>query len=139
MLLQKSQTNCLHTLMPNCTAFLLQACALLEIEFPPPACAARFTTTDGLYVSKIRFTSSSSQISPFSNELFAHAYAKLYSIPSTGLRFFTVYGPAGRPDMAYFGFTNTFRAFQTYPLMLYRIPCTTGQIFAIPSGDLYGA
>ncbi len=45
-----------------------------------------------------------------SNELFAHAYAKLYSIPSTGLRFFTVYGPAGRPDMAYFGFTNTFRA-----------------------------
>ncbi len=41
-----------------------------------------------------------------SNELFAHAYAKLYSIPCTGLRFFTVYGPAGRPDMAYFGFTN---------------------------------
>lgn len=41
-----------------------------------------------------------------SNELLAHAYAKLYSIPSTGLRFFTVYGPAGRPDMAYFGFTN---------------------------------
>lgn len=41
-----------------------------------------------------------------SNELFAHAYAKLYDIPSTGLRFFTVYGPAGRPDMAYFGFTN---------------------------------
>lgn len=41
-----------------------------------------------------------------SNELMAHAYAKLYSIPTTGLRFFTVYGPAGRPDMAYFGFTN---------------------------------
>ena len=41
-----------------------------------------------------------------SNELMAHAYSKLYSIPSTGLRFFTVYGPAGRPDMAYFGFTN---------------------------------
>ena len=41
-----------------------------------------------------------------SNELLAHAYAKLYNIPSTGLRFFTVYGPAGRPDMAYFGFTN---------------------------------
>lgn len=40
------------------------------------------------------------------NELLAHAYAKLYNIPSTGLRFFTVYGPAGRPDMAYFGFTN---------------------------------
>lgn len=41
-----------------------------------------------------------------SNELFAHCYSKLYDIPSTGLRFFTVYGPAGRPDMAYFGFTN---------------------------------
>ena len=44
-----------------------------------------------------------------SNELLAHAYAKLYNIPSTGLRFFTVYGPAGRPDMAYFGFTNKLR------------------------------
>lgn len=43
-----------------------------------------------------------------SDELIAHAYAKLYNIPSTGLRFFTVYGPAGRPDMAYFGFTNKF-------------------------------
>ena len=41
-----------------------------------------------------------------SNELMAHSYAKLYNIPCTGLRFFTVYGPAGRPDMAYFGFTN---------------------------------
>ncbi len=45
-----------------------------------------------------------------SNELLAHAYSKLYSIPSTGLRFFTVYGPAGRPDMAYFGFTNKLTA-----------------------------
>lgn len=44
-----------------------------------------------------------------SNELMAHAYAKLYDIPSTGLRFFTVYGPAGRPDMAYFGFTDKLR------------------------------
>lgn len=44
-----------------------------------------------------------------SNELFAHTYAKLYHIPCTGLRFFTVYGPAGRPDMAYFGFTNKLR------------------------------
>ena len=41
-----------------------------------------------------------------SNELFAHSYSKLYNIPTTGLRFFTVYGPAGRPDMAYFGFTD---------------------------------
>ncbi len=48
-----------------------------------------------------------------SNELMAHAYSKLYDIPSTGLRFFTVYGPAGRPDMAYFGFTNKLRAGQT--------------------------
>lgn len=45
-----------------------------------------------------------------SNELMAHAYAKLYDIPCTGLRFFTVYGPAGRPDMAYFSFTNRLRA-----------------------------
>lgn len=45
-----------------------------------------------------------------SNELIAHAYAKLYNIPCTGLRFFTVYGPAGRPDMAYFGFTDKLRA-----------------------------
>ena len=45
-----------------------------------------------------------------SNELLAHAYSKLYNIPSTGLRFFTVYGPSGRPDMAYFGFTNKLRA-----------------------------
>lgn len=45
-----------------------------------------------------------------SNELLAHAYSKLYNIPSTGLRFFTVYGPAGRPDMAYFDFTNKLRA-----------------------------
>ncbi len=48
-----------------------------------------------------------------SNELMAHAYAKLYSIPSTGLRFFTVYGPAGRPDMAYFGFTDKLRQGKT--------------------------
>ena len=48
-----------------------------------------------------------------SNELLAHCYAKLYNIPCTGLRFFTVYGPAGRPDMAYFGFTNQLRAGKT--------------------------
>ena len=48
-----------------------------------------------------------------SNELMAHAYSKLYNIPSTGLRFFTVYGPAGRPDMAYFGFTNNLREGKT--------------------------
>ncbi len=48
-----------------------------------------------------------------SNELMAHSYSKLYNIPSTGLRFFTVYGPAGRPDMAYFGFTNKLRSGDT--------------------------
>ncbi len=54
-----------------------------------------------------------------SNELFAHAYSKLYNIPSTGLRFFTVYGPAGRPDMAYFGFTNKLRNNQTIEIFNY--------------------
>ena len=54
-----------------------------------------------------------------SDELLAHAYAKLYDIPSTGLRFFTVYGPAGRPDMAYFGFTNKLRAGQTIQIFNY--------------------
>ncbi len=54
-----------------------------------------------------------------SNELMAHAYSKLYNIPSTGLRFFTVYGPAGRPDMAYFGFTNKLRAGRTIEIFNY--------------------
>ena len=54
-----------------------------------------------------------------SNELMAHAYAKLYNIPSTGLRFFTVYGPAGRPDMAYFGFTDKLRAGKTIQIFNY--------------------
>lgn len=54
-----------------------------------------------------------------SNELMAHAYSKLYNIPSTGLRFFTVYGPAGRPDMAYFGFTNKLCAGDTIKIFNY--------------------
>ena len=54
-----------------------------------------------------------------SNELLAHAYSKLYNIPSTGLRFFTVYGPAGRPDMAYFGFTDKLRAGKTIQIFNY--------------------
>ena len=54
-----------------------------------------------------------------SNELMAHAYSKLYNIPSTGLRFFTVYGPAGRPDMAYFGFTNKLREGKTIQIFKY--------------------
>ena len=54
-----------------------------------------------------------------SNELFAHCYSKLYDIPTTGLRFFTVYGPAGRPDMAYFGFTNKLLKGQTIQIINY--------------------
>ncbi len=54
-----------------------------------------------------------------SNELFAHCYSKLYGIPTTGLRFFTVYGPAGRPDMAYFGFTNKLLRGQTIQIFNY--------------------
>ncbi|MCR5434845.1 MAG: NAD-dependent epimerase/dehydratase family protein [Bacteroidaceae bacterium] len=54
-----------------------------------------------------------------SNELMAHCYSKLYNIPSTGLRFFTVYGPAGRPDMAYFGFTNKLLKGQTIQIYNY--------------------
>lgn len=54
-----------------------------------------------------------------SNELLAHSYSKLYNIPTTGLRFFTVYGPAGRPDMAYFGFTNKLRKGETIQIFNY--------------------
>lgn len=54
-----------------------------------------------------------------SNELMAHAYSKLYNIPSTGLRFFTVYGPAGRPDMAYFGFTEKLKRGETIKIFNY--------------------
>ena len=54
-----------------------------------------------------------------SNELFAHCYSKLYDIPTTGLRFFTVYGPAGRPDMAYFGFTNRLLKGETIQIFNY--------------------
>ena len=58
-----------------------------------------------------------------SNELFAHCYSKLYNIPTTGLRFFTVYGPAGRPDMAYFGFTNKLLKGQTIQIFNYGNCC----------------
>ena len=54
-----------------------------------------------------------------SNELIAHAYSKLYNIPSTGLRFFTIYGPAGRPDLAYFGFTNKLLKRETIEIINY--------------------
>ena len=60
-----------------------------------------------------------------SNELMAHCYSKLYDIPSTGLRFFTVYGPAGRPDMAYFGFTNKLRQGKT--IQIFNYPARKGR------------
>ena len=63
-----------------------------------------------------------------SNELFAHCYSKLYDIPTTGLRFFTVYGPAGRPDMAYFGFTNKLLKGETIQIFNYAIVATASSI-----------
>ncbi len=66
-----------------------------------------------------------------SNELMAHAYSKLYNIPSTGLRFFTVYGPAGRPDMAYFGFTNKLREGKTIQIFNYGTASVTLRMWMI--------
>lgn len=66
-----------------------------------------------------------------SNELMAHAYSKLYNIPSTGLRFFTVYGPAGRPDMAYFGFTNKFRNNEKSRFLIMETACVVLLILMI--------
>ena len=75
-------------------------------------------------VEHLVYASSSSVYSLYaatkkSNELFAHCYSKLYDIPTTGLRFFTVYGPAGRPDMAYFGFTNKLLKGETIQIFNY--------------------
>lgn len=66
-----------------------------------------------------------------SNELMAHAYSKLYNIPCTGLRFFTVYGPAGRPDMAYFGFTNRLKKGEKIQIFNYGKLCVTSPILMI--------
>ncbi|MDD6088447.1 MAG: NAD-dependent epimerase/dehydratase family protein [Desulfovibrionaceae bacterium] len=88
-----------------------------------------FASSSSVYGAnaKIPYTESDRVDSPVSlyaatkksNELLAHAYAKLYDIPSTGLRFFTVYGPAGRPDMAYFRFTNRLRAGKSIEIFNY--------------------
>ena len=67
-----------------------------------------------------------------SNELMAHAYSKLYNIPSTGLRFFTVYGPAGRPDMAYFGFTNKLEDGETIKIFKYS-NCAMRSLYPTPA------
>lgn len=89
---------------------LLEACRYHEVEH------LVYASSSSVYGGnkKVPFSTDDKVDNPVSlyaatkktNELFAHAYAKLYNVPSTGLRFFTVYGPAGRPDMAYFGFTN---------------------------------
>ena len=79
-----------------------------------------YASSSSVYGSnkKVPYSTDDKVNSPFSlyaatkksNDLMAHAYAKLYNIPATVLRFFTVYGPAGRPDMAYFGFSDMLRA-----------------------------
>ena len=89
---------------------ILEACRHHEVEY------LVYASSSSVYGSnkKVPYSTDDKVDNPVSlyaatkksNELMAHAYSKLYNIPSTGLRFFTVYGPAGRPDMAYFGFTN---------------------------------
>ena len=89
---------------------ILEACRHYEVEH------LAYASSSSVYGSnkKVPYSTDDKVDNPVSlyaatkksNELMAHAYSKLYNIPSTGLRFFTVYGPAGRPDMAYFGFTN---------------------------------
>ncbi len=89
---------------------ILEACRKIEVEH------LVYASSSSVYGgnTKVPFSTDDKVDNPVSlyaatkksNELLAHAYSKLYNIPSTGLRFFTVYGPAGRPDMAYFGFTN---------------------------------
>ena len=92
---------------------ILEACRHYEVEH------LVYASSSSVYGSnkKVPYSTDDKVDNPVSlyaatkktNELMAHAYSKLYNIPSTGLRFFTVYGPAGRPDMAYFGFTNKLR------------------------------
>ena len=86
-----------------------------------------YASSSSVYGKKIPYSTEDKVDNPVSlyaatkksNELLAHAYSKLYNIPSTGLRFFTVYGPAGRPDMAYFGFTDKLRAGKTIQIFNY--------------------
>ena len=87
---------------------ILEACRNNEVEHLVYASSSSVYGSNSLYAATKK-----------SNELMAHAYSKLYNIPSTGLRFFTVYGPAGRPDMAYFGFTNKLREGKTIQIFNY--------------------
>ena len=102
---------------------ILEACRHFEVEH------LVYASSSSVYGSnkKIPYSTDDKVDNPVSlyaatkksNELMAHAYSKLYNIPSTGLRFFTVYGPAGRPDMAYFGFTNMLKAGKTIQIFNY--------------------
>lgn len=102
---------------------LLEACRHYEVEH------LVYASSSSVYGSnkKVPYSTDDKVDNPVSlyaatkksNELMAHAYSKLYNIPSTGLRFFTVYGPAGRPDMAYFGFTNKLREGKTIQIFNY--------------------
>ena len=102
---------------------LLEACRHYEVEH------LVYASSSSVYGSnkKVPYSTEDKVDNPVSlyaatkksNELMAHAYSKLYNIPSTGLRFFTVYGPAGRPDMAYFGFTNKLVKGQTIQIFNY--------------------
>ena len=106
----------------NLTGFynILEACRYSYDEGNTPVEHLVYASSSSVYGSnkKVPYSTEDKVDNPVSlyaatkksNELMAHAYAKLYNIPSTGLRFFTVYGPAGRPDMAYFGFTDKLRA-----------------------------
>lgn len=120
-----SITNPDSYIMSNMFGFynLLEACRHHEVEH------LVYASSSSVYGSnkKIPYSTDDKVDNPVSlyaatkksNELMAHAYSKLYNIPSTGLRFFTVYGPAGRPDMAYFGFTNKLREGKTIEIFNY--------------------
>ena len=120
-----SITNPDSYIMSNMFGFynLLEACRHHEVEH------LVYASSSSVYGSnkKVPYSTNDKVDNPVSlyaatkksNELMAHAYSKLYNIPSTGLRFFTVYGPAGRPDMAYFGFTNKLREGKTIEIFNY--------------------
>lgn len=120
-----SITNPDSYIMSNMFGFynLLEACRHHEVEH------LVYASSSSVYGSnkKVPYSTEDKVDNPVSlyaatkksNELMAHAYSKLYNIPSTGLRFFTVYGPVGRPDMAYFGFTNKLREGKTIEIFNY--------------------
>lgn len=120
-----SITNPDSYIMSNMFGFynLLEACRHHEVEH------LVYASSSSVYGSnkKVPYSTDDKVDNPVSlyaatkksNELMAHAYSKLYNIPSTGLRFFTVYGPAGRPDMAYFGFTNKLSEGKTIEIFNY--------------------